>query len=259
MSNPSKSSNPMDSVDKKFIERVLNQPFTTGFDLPALRMSMKGESEIRFYNEIPKFVDDTYKYIMEWFRFNVDEFKPEFLVKIGGRTDTVVFKCKDNAEGLNPEDKIGRIFVNLGPDDNFRLSKVTGTIPSKDKAKPPKEIREFDEFFLAHNNGRFYSEAYNSHDIILYGNPRRYLIQREKSVNSKKQVWFKESKVYRIRPDSHVTVMMVINLWINMDLKLAKLNASKVKVIEGPGNFNNDSDSDEEPIVKDTDEPIGRM
>ena len=185
--------------------------FKTFVDISLLKLALKDQVELKYYKEIPSFLEKTYESIMGYLKLPKENFIPEIEIKLGGRTDAIFFGHKES------DDLVGRILINLGPDDLFRLSKVE-----------TKKSRSYDEIFLEQMGGQYLGGDYSKHDLILMGNPRRELLVYEKKFNLKRQPYIATKKVFRIRPSGHVSIVMVISLWVNYERKV------ETETVEGP-------------------------
>jgi hypothetical protein len=187
------------------------------FDLAALRLEVGENMEISYTKDLPKFVSDVYENILQQLGMNSDNLIPEVIIKLGYRTDSIMIRH-------NPDpDIVGRFVMNMGPDENIRLSKIISG----------KHNRQHEDVLIHAFNGFFLDESYNSHDVILSGNPRRVIDVFERSVSSRGKPTVVKRQVTRIRPSNHVSVITVINLTVNMESKLA--NEVIRKQTEGPG------------------------
>lgn len=187
------------------------------FDLAALRLEVGDKMELSYTKDLPKFVFDTYDSILKQVNMDADNFIPDVTIKLGHRTDSIMIRH-------NPDpDIIGKFVLNMGPDENIRLSKIISG----------KHNRQHEDVSMQAFTGFFLDESYNSHDVILSGNPRRVIDTFERSVSSRGKPTVVKRQVTRIRPSNHVSVIMVINLMVNMESILA--NEVIRKQTEGPG------------------------
>jgi len=189
--------------------------FYSNLDLVKLNLFSKDENTLK-YEEVPDFMTETYKDMLKYLGINVDNVIPEISIKRGGRTESLFFEKKGNS--------VGKILINHGPVDNFKLSKVISG-----------KYREFTEICLQENQGIYLDDV--DVDIILAGNPKRHIIQPEVKVNNKGQKYIFHHKMFKIRPSYHVSTVMVIDLFVNMDSNLVKNfqmeTQENVETIEG--------------------------
>jgi len=182
--------------------------FSTPFDSSNFDKCFEGENSFNS-DEIPDFYEEHYKSILQYIRINFQNVKPSFSIQKGKRTDTLFFGKKENC--------LGKILINYGPVENFKLSKVI----DDGKGKVSKNRREFVEICLQSGCG-VYLDVDADVDIIMSGNPKREIIQKEIKVNNKRQKYIHNTKVTRIRPTTYESRVVVIDLFINMESELVK-------------------------------------
>lgn len=166
--------------------------FRSRFDNLAVKALLNGKNEVKYFNDIPLAISANVNSILDYLQIPKDMVIPDVTIKTGGRQEKIIF---DHPEG---EDYLMRILVNLGPDDNFRLYKET-----------KNKMMAFEEFTLLNGNGVPLNKELNEHHIVLPNYTKKNIIRNGK-------------KVCTLRRSDHVSMVLVITLWINTSYKVEK-------------------------------------
>lgn len=157
-------------------------------------MNIDGRNIVKY---LPDEIDTLYNSIMGYLKINTAHVVPEAMFKTGPRDKSIVFKYPDR------DNLVGRIIVNLGPDDNFTLDTVD---PSSGRVVDRKEIT------LIQKAGIFLPEPeYSGRNIVLHKETKRKLLR-----------WVNGKQIYQasLRKKDHRSVIAVICLFINEESAL---------------------------------------
>lgn len=218
--------------------------FNHNFDFTAFKFALGENFELSYKKDLPEFLEKSYENILNYLKIESENVIPSVTIKIGGQKDTIFFKKPESP------DSIGRIICNLGPDESFRMSKEID-----------KKRREYTDICIFRNGCQYLDSSQNDIDIIVMGNPMRILETRTLKRNFKNQPFIDIKKIKKYRPVDHYGMVMVIELLINMESKLAKdmvTRTSSMLSRIGEGDSENEEENEEE-IKYNPDTPIVRL